>query len=87
MRRRLARRAVGRWSVVAGAHVTAEISDMMQPGHVSLPNGQGLDNGCGEGGTERVGVAPNELTSSGDCDWLAGTPWHKHVRARVEALA
>jgi formate dehydrogenase len=29
-------------------------------------------------------VAPNELTASEDRDWLAGTPWHKHVRARVE---
>ena len=27
-----------------------------------------------------------ELTASEDRDWLAGTPWHKHVRARVEAL-
>ena len=31
-----------------------------------------------------VGVAPNELTASEDRDWFAGTPWHKHVRARVE---
>ena len=37
---------------------------------------------------ERVtsGVAPNELTASEDRDWLAGTPWHKHVRARIEAV-
>jgi hypothetical protein len=33
------------------------------------------------------GVAPNELTASEDRDWLAGTPWHKHVAARVEAIA
>jgi hypothetical protein len=32
-------------------------------------------------------VAPNELTSSEDRDWLAGTPWHKHVRARVDVVA
>ena len=32
------------------------------------------------------GVAPNELTSGTDRDWLAGTPWHKHVRARLEAI-
>jgi hypothetical protein len=31
-------------------------------------------------------VAPNELTSGADRDWLAGTPHHKHVRARVEAV-
>jgi formate dehydrogenase len=29
-------------------------------------------------------VAPNELTSREDRDFLAGTPWHKHVPARVE---
>ena len=28
---------------------------------------------------------PNELTASEDRDWLAGTPHHKHVAARVEA--
>jgi formate dehydrogenase len=33
------------------------------------------------------GVAPNELTSGDERDWLAGTPWHKHVRARLEAVA
>jgi hypothetical protein len=33
------------------------------------------------------GVAPNELTASEDRDWVAGTPWHKHVPARVEAIA
>ena len=51
------------------------------------PNGQGLEYPDSSG--ERVvhGVAPNELTASEDRDWLAGTPWHKHVRARVEAVA
>ena len=33
-----------------------------------------------------TGVAPNELTRSEDRDWVAGTPWHKHTPARVEAL-
>jgi formate dehydrogenase len=31
-----------------------------------------------------TGVAPNELTSTSDRDFVAGTPFHKHVRARVE---
>jgi hypothetical protein len=31
-------------------------------------------------------VPLNELTSTDDRDWLAGTPHHKHVRARVEVL-
>jgi anaerobic selenocysteine-containing dehydrogenase len=60
-----------------------ELSDTMLPGHVSLPNGQGLSEASD--GVAR-GVAPNELTSSADRDPIAGTPWHKHVPARVEAL-
>ncbi len=67
--------------------VLVEISDMMQPGHVSLPNGLGLDNRAEDGSLVRTGVSLNELTSAEDGDWLAGTPWHKHVPARIEALA
>jgi anaerobic selenocysteine-containing dehydrogenase len=60
-----------------------EVTDTMLPGHIALPNGFGL----GPGGTsDAVGVAPNELTSSADRDWYAGTPHHKHVRARVEPV-
>ncbi len=66
---------------------TVELSDTLQPGHASLPNGLGLDYPTTEGGREVAGVAPNELTASEDRDWLAGTPWHKHVRARIEAVA
>jgi hypothetical protein len=32
----------------------------------------------------RAGVAPNELTDVAMRDFLAGTPWHKHVPARLE---
>lgn len=71
----------------ASAEVTVEVSDAMQPGHVSLPNGLGVDYPGEAGPPVRTGVAPNELTASGDRDWLAGTPWHKHVPARIEALA
>jgi hypothetical protein len=35
-------------------------------------------------GDELVGVAPNELTSSDHRDPIAGTPYHKHVPARLE---
>ena len=68
------------------AEVSVEISDRMQPGHVSLPNGLGLDFPDASGGRVAVGVSPNELTRSEDRDWVAGTPWHKHTPARVEAL-
>ncbi len=68
------------------AVAVAAIDEAMQPGHVSLPNGLGLDF-PGEDGTLAVtGVAPNDLTSSEDRDWVAGTPWHKHVPARLERV-
>ena len=38
------------------------------------------------GGVARAGVAPNELTSGADRDWIAGTPWHKSVPARLEPI-
>ncbi len=67
-------------------HVEAvvEVSDTMLAGHVSLPNGLGLAHGDDPNVT--LGAAPNELTSTTDRDPIAGTPWHKHVAARVEAL-
>jgi len=69
------------------AVATVAVTDIMREGFVSLPNGLGLAYPDAKG--ERVvhGVAPNELTASEDRDWFAGTPWHKHVRARIEAVA
>ena len=66
--------------------VAVEITDTLRPGHVTLPNGQGLEYPDESGQRVVVGAPPNELTASEDRDWFAGTPWHKHVRARVEAL-
>ena len=68
------------------ALATVEVSDAMQPGHVSLPNGFGVDDLDADGRAVRPGVAPNELTSSQWRDSYAGTPWHKHVPARIERL-
>jgi anaerobic selenocysteine-containing dehydrogenase len=68
------------------AEVLVELSDRMQPGHISLPNGFGVDFPDPNGAQRTTGVAPNDLTRSEDRDWLAGTPWHKHVPARVEVL-
>ncbi len=70
----------------ASAEAVVEVTDTLQPGHASLPNGLGLDYPDADGVRTVHGVAPNELTASEDCDWIAGTPWHKHVRARIEAL-
>jgi anaerobic selenocysteine-containing dehydrogenase len=69
------------------AVVTVEINDTLQPGHVTLPNGLGVDYPGDDGAPVQAGVAPNELTASEDRDWLAGTPWHKYVAARVEAVS
>lgn len=68
------------------ATVPAEVSDTMRPGHISLPNGLGLRYPDGDS-MPATGVAPNELTASEDRDPFVGTPWHKHVRARLEAVA
>lgn len=68
-------------TATGSAEVTLDVSDRMRPGHVSLPNGMGLATSSGV-----VGVAPNTLTSAADRDEWAGTPWHKHVPARVEAV-
>lgn len=67
----------------AGSALTSvAVTERMQSGHISLPNGFGLDNLDGE----RSGVAVNELTSLDNRDPLVGTPYHKFVRARVEAV-
>jgi formate dehydrogenase len=74
--------------VTAGgsADATIEVSDAMLAGHASLPNGFGLTYTGADGRTVVAGVAPNSLTSSGWRDAFAGTPWHKHVPARIEPL-
>jgi len=60
--------------------IPVEVSDAMQRGHLSLPNGLGLvyDD-------RHHGVAPNELTATSDRDPFVGTPWHKRVPARLSA--
>jgi anaerobic selenocysteine-containing dehydrogenase len=69
----------------ASVVVTVAVDDTVQPGHVSLPNGLGLDH-VDAGARHRTGVAPNELTASEDRDPWAGTPWHKSVPARLERV-
>jgi anaerobic selenocysteine-containing dehydrogenase len=65
--------------------VPVEVSGAMQRGHLSLPNGLGLAYPTGAG-EHTTGVAPNELTAAEDRDPFVGTPWHKHVPARVERV-
>ena len=47
----------------------------------------GLDYIDPDGRATVPGVAPNSLTSTDWRDAYAGTPWHKHVPARIEAVA
>ncbi|HJT94455.1 MAG TPA: molybdopterin-dependent oxidoreductase, partial [Mycobacterium sp.] len=72
-------------TAAGSAEASVEISEAMLPGHASLPNGFGLDFADGDGQAHSPGVAPNTLTSTQWRDAYAGTPWHKHVPARIEA--
>jgi anaerobic selenocysteine-containing dehydrogenase len=65
------------------AVVPVEVSDSMQQGHVSLPNGLGLSY-PGQAGEQIAGIAPNELTALDNRDRFVGTPFHKYVPARIE---
>lgn len=71
----------------ASAEVPVEVSDMMQPGHISLPNGTGIEYTDEQGNVVKMGLAPNEFSASEDRDFLAGTPWHKHIPAKLEKVA
>jgi formate dehydrogenase len=73
-------------TAAGSAEASVEISEAMLPGHASLPNGLGLDFVDHDGQTRVPGVAPNALTSTEWRDAYAGTPWHKHVPARIEAV-
>jgi len=66
------------------AEATVEVSEAMQAGHASLPNGFGLQHTGPDDQTIVTGVAPNSLTSSNWRDEFAATPWHKHVPASIE---
>ena len=73
-------------TATGSAEATVEITETMLAGHAALPNGFGLDHVDGDGNTVVAGVAPNALTSTGWRDPYAGTPWHKHVPARIEPV-
>ena len=69
------------------AEVLIAHDDRMKKGTLSLPNGLGLKYPNAAGKRVAFGVAPNDLTDIEDRDPFAGTPWHKHVRARLEPIA
>ena len=63
------------------------VTEHQRPGFIGLPNGLGIDYIDPLGQKVKVGIAPNELTSSDNKDFFAGTPWHKYVPARIEKLS
>ena len=70
-----------------GSAITyVDVTEHQPAGLISLPNGLGVDY-LEEGEEVRVGVSPNELTSTNLKDFFAGTPWHKRVPARIEKVA
>lgn len=69
------------------ARTLIELHDGCRPGHISLPNGQGLDVRQADGSIKRLGVAVNTLTDYRWRDPIVGTPWHKYVPARLERVA
>jgi formate dehydrogenase len=69
----------------SSAVVTVSVDDTIQPGHVALPNGFGLDH-VEDGARSKTGVGTNEFTASEDRDPWAGTPWHKTTPARLEPV-
>jgi anaerobic selenocysteine-containing dehydrogenase len=75
--------------VTATGSITApvEVTDTLQRGNVTLPNGMGTDYPS-NGSRRSAGSSPNELTSTGAGfqDPFVGTPYHKHVPARLEPV-
>ncbi|MEM7270575.1 MAG: molybdopterin dinucleotide binding domain-containing protein, partial [Pseudomonadota bacterium] len=69
------------------AEVLIAHDDRMKRGTLSLPNGLGLLYPDTKGERVAHGISPNDLTDIEDRDPYAGTPWHKHVRARLEPLS
>ena len=70
----------------SSAEVLVEYDDRMKQGTISIPNGLGLTYPDAAGNVVTFGVSPNEFTSIEDRDPFVGTPWHKHVRARLELV-
>ena len=68
------------------AETVVETTDTLQRRHITLPNGMGLDYPGDDNEAKATGVSPNELTTADWRDHIAGTPWHKHVPARVEPI-
>jgi anaerobic selenocysteine-containing dehydrogenase len=73
-------------TAAGSAEHAVALDDSYQRGHAALPNGLGLTHPDNDGSWTTTGVPPNTLTTTAHRDELAGTPWHKHVPARLEPV-
>jgi anaerobic selenocysteine-containing dehydrogenase len=72
-------------SATGSIHILTRVFDEVPQGVLSMPHGHGLKYG-GSNDFRKVGALVNQLTSTGDCDPLAKTPYHKNVRVRLEKV-
>ena len=74
-------------TAAGSAEASVEISEAMLPGHAALPSGLGLDFTDDDGRAYSCSRSRAERTHLDRvAGRLRGTPWHKHVPARIEAL-
>jgi len=80
----------GEWIAVRSAAgrvvVRCKADDSMHRGQLALPHGYGQSYPAEDGERLVNGPRVNALTSSDNCDPIAGTPYHKHVAVRLEKL-
>lgn len=67
--------------------VRCRADDSMRDGQLALPHGYGQAYPADDGERLVNGPRVNALTDSGNCDPIAGTPYHKHVAVRLERLS
>jgi anaerobic selenocysteine-containing dehydrogenase len=80
--------ADGGWLAVCSERsrllVRAKVDDSVLRGQLVLPHGYGQSYPAADGERLINGPRINLLTSGADRDPVAGTPYHKHVRVRLE---
>ena len=65
---------------------TAQLTDQLLPGLITLPHGYGLQHPDEAGNRVQTGASINDLTDAAWADPLTKTPFHKNVPAQIEAL-
>jgi anaerobic selenocysteine-containing dehydrogenase len=80
----------GEWIAVASSAgrvvVRCKADDSVREGLLALPHGYGQSYPTRDGARLNNGPRVNLLTDRGNRDPVAGTPYHKHVRVRLERL-